>query len=112
MRGDNCVAGEGRIVGVPKFHSWGKCTMLLTNTQSYLMSNALSCLCIMFFPIPTINPLTANDDYTRHRNSATWYQLAQSVLKIGFTLAERVGQGEMGGSTALLTMHDGCCSCL
>ena len=29
------------------------------------------------------------------------YQLAQSVLKIGSALAERVGQGEVGGSTAL-----------
>ena len=54
MRGDNCVAGEGRIFGVPTLHSWGKCTMPLNNTQSYLMSNALSGLCIMFFPIPTI----------------------------------------------------------
>ena len=31
MRGDSGVAGEGRVVGVPKFHSWGKCTMALTN---------------------------------------------------------------------------------
>ena len=31
MRGDGGVAGEGRVVGVPKFHSWGKCTMPLTN---------------------------------------------------------------------------------
>ena len=31
MRGDSGVAGEGRVVGVPKFHSWGKCTMPLTN---------------------------------------------------------------------------------
>ena len=23
MRGDSGVAGEGRVVGVPKFHSWG-----------------------------------------------------------------------------------------
>ena len=22
MRGDSCVAGEGRVVGIPKFHSW------------------------------------------------------------------------------------------
>ena len=29
MRGDSGVAGEGRVVGVPKFHSWGKCTMPL-----------------------------------------------------------------------------------
>ena len=27
-----------------------------------------------------INPLTTNDDYSRHRNSAARYQLAQSVL--------------------------------
>ena len=31
------VTGEGRVVGVPKFHSWGKCTM---------PSNASSGLCI------------------------------------------------------------------
>ena len=54
----------------------------------------------------TINPLTTNDDYSCHRNSATCYQLAQSVLKIGSALAERVGQGEggqgeVGGCTAL-----------
>ena len=28
MRGDGGVVGEGRVVGVPKFHSWGKCTFL------------------------------------------------------------------------------------
>ena len=30
MRGDGGVIGEGRVVGVPKFHSLGKCTMPLT----------------------------------------------------------------------------------
>ena len=25
MRGDSGVAGEGRVVGIPKFHSLGKC---------------------------------------------------------------------------------------
>ena len=30
MRGDGGVAGEGRVVGPPKFHSWGKCTMPYT----------------------------------------------------------------------------------
>ena len=49
----------------------------------------------------TFNTLTTNDDYSRHRNSAACYQLVQSVLKIGSALAERVGQGEVGGSTAL-----------
>ena len=42
-----------------------------------------------------------NDDYSRHRNSAACYQFVQSVLKIGSALAERVGQEEVGGSTAL-----------
>ena len=51
-------------------------------------------------PYP-FNPLTMNDNYSRHRNSATCYQLAQSILKIGSVLAERVGQGEVGGCTAL-----------
>ena len=29
MRGEGCVAGEGRVGGVPKFYSWAKCTMPL-----------------------------------------------------------------------------------
>ena len=29
MRGEGGVAGEGRVVGVPKFHPWGKCTIPL-----------------------------------------------------------------------------------
>ena len=41
MRGDSGVAGEGRVVGMPKFYSWGKCTMPLTNI------NASSGLCII-----------------------------------------------------------------
>ena len=47
MRGDRGVAGEGRIFGVPKFHSWGKCIMPLTNINSDWMSNASSGLCII-----------------------------------------------------------------
>ena len=46
MRGEGGVAGEGRVVGVPKFHSWGKCTMPLTNINSDWMSNTSSSLCI------------------------------------------------------------------
>ena len=47
MRGDCGVAGEGRLVGVPKFHSWAKCTMPLTNNiTSDWMSNASFGLCI------------------------------------------------------------------
>ena len=47
MRGDSGVAGEGRIVGVLKFYSWGKCTMPLTNINSDWMSNGFSGLCII-----------------------------------------------------------------
>ena len=39
--------------------------------------------------------------YSRYRNSAACYQLAQSDLEIGSALAERVGRGEVGGSTVL-----------
>ena len=49
VRGDCGVAGEGRLVGVPKFHSWGKCTMPLTIIKSDWMSNASSGLCIILF---------------------------------------------------------------
>ena len=31
MRGDGGVVGEESVVDVPKFHSWDKCTMPLTN---------------------------------------------------------------------------------
>ena len=51
MSGDGGVAGEGRIVSVPKFHSWVKCTMPLTNINSDWMSNASSDLCIIFMRI-------------------------------------------------------------
>ena len=46
MRDDSGVAGEGRIVGVTKFHSWDKCTMPSTNINSDWMSNAFSGLYI------------------------------------------------------------------
>ena len=49
VRGDGSVAGEGRVVGIPKFHSWGKCTIPLTNIQSDWMSNASSGLRIILF---------------------------------------------------------------
>ena len=48
MRGDSGVASEERVVGKPKFHSWGKCTMPLTNINSDLLSNASSGLCIIY----------------------------------------------------------------
>ena len=46
-RGDSGVAGEGRVDAIPKFHSWGKCTMPLRNINSDRMSNASSGLCII-----------------------------------------------------------------
>ena len=42
MRGEGGVDREGRVVGVPKFHSWDKCTMALTNINSNWMSNTSS----------------------------------------------------------------------
>ena len=44
MRDEDGVAGEGGGgggegwggVGEPKFHSWGECTMTLTNVQRFL----------------------------------------------------------------------------
>ena len=55
MRGNSGVAGEVRVVGVPKFHSCGNCTMPLTNINSDWMSNASSGLriilhCIILLP--------------------------------------------------------------
>ena len=47
------------------------------------------------------NPLPTDDVFWHSQILAACYQLAQSVLKIGSALAERVGQGEVGGSTAL-----------
>ena len=47
MRGEGGVTGEGSVVGVPKFHPWGKCTVILTNINSDWMSKAFSGLCII-----------------------------------------------------------------
>ena len=51
MKGDSGVAGEGRVVGVPKFHSRGKCTMPLTNINSDWMSNASSGLHVYYIKL-------------------------------------------------------------
>ena len=47
MRGDSGVAGEGRVVGIPTFYSWGKYTIPLTDINSDWMSNGFSGLCII-----------------------------------------------------------------
>ena len=49
MTGEGGVAGEGRVVGVPRFHSWGKCSIPLTNVNSDWMSNVYSGLSIILF---------------------------------------------------------------
>ena len=51
VRGEGSAAGEGRVVGLPKFHSWGKCTMPLTNINSDWMSNASSGLRVIYLYI-------------------------------------------------------------
>ena len=51
--------------------------------------------------IRTLNSLTTDDAFWCHQFLATCYQLAQSVLKIVSAVAERVGQGEVGGCTTL-----------
>ena len=52
VRGEGGEAGERKLVGVPKLHSWSKCTMPLMNIQSLWMSNTCHChmnllLCIL-----------------------------------------------------------------
>ena len=51
VRGDGSVADKGRVVGLPKFPSWGKCTMPLTNINSDWMSDASSGLCVILYYI-------------------------------------------------------------
>ena len=46
MRGEGSAAGTEGLVGEPKFHRLGKCTMKPTNTHSHWMSNAFSGPCI------------------------------------------------------------------
>ena len=48
------------------------------------------------------NTLPTDDAFWHRQILAACCQLVQSVLKIGSALAERVGQGEVGGSTVLL----------
>ena len=51
------------------------------------------------------NPLTSDDAFWRRQILATCYQLAQSFVKIGSALAERVGLGV--GPPLCLTVHGG-----
>ena len=64
MRSDVGVAGEGRVVSVPRFHSWDKCTMSLTNINLDWMSNTSSGLCIIYHVGPLFRILGCNvSDY-------------------------------------------------
>ena len=50
QRGEGDVAGEEKLVGVPKFHSWSKCTMP-NKHQSDWMSNVPTYLLIYMNPL-------------------------------------------------------------
>ena len=57
MYGDGglgCVTGEGRVVGMLKFHSCGKCNMPFMNINSDWTSNASTGLCIILYYIMRI----------------------------------------------------------
>ena len=58
MRGEGGVAGERKVVDLPKFHSWGKCAMPLTNINSDWISNASSGLCIILGCLCYVGPLS------------------------------------------------------
>ena len=59
-----------------------------------------------------LNPLTTDDAFQHRQILATRYKLAQSILKIGSALAERVGKGRWVGTALCLTEHGGSYSCL
>ena len=47
MRGGDGIAGGGKVIGVPKFHSWGKCTMTLTKLRLDVQ-RFLACVLIIY----------------------------------------------------------------
>ena len=55
MRGKGSVAGEGRVVGVPKLHFWGMCVMLLTILNSTPIGcPTLPLACLVFIYITQV----------------------------------------------------------
>ena len=66
------------------------------------LPNTITCA-----PSPSI-PLTTNDNYSRHRNSAACYQLAQSVLKIGSALVEITALAERAWRLLQLSVERQC----
>ena len=67
MRGDS-----GVVVGIPKFHSWGKCTMPLTNINSDWMSNASSGLFIILVILYYASPSSWGVIYYAGPLIASW----------------------------------------
>ena len=59
----------------------------------------------MHTEIPSFNSLPTDDAFWRHQILAACYQLAQSFFMIGSALAERVGQGEVGGNEEPLRLN-------
>ena len=49
----------------------------------------------------TVNPLTTDDECTRHETLAACYQLAQSILKIGFKKSGIGGGGQVSARGAV-----------
>ena len=78
VRGDSDVAGEGRVVGVPMFHSWGKCTMPLTNINWDWMSNASSSLC-GFYWFLSWDVINNRYDNNHRKNTLTFWNLRGHV---------------------------------
>ena len=54
------------------------------------------------------NPLTTDDECTRHATLVACYQLAQSVLKTGFVLAKKWDRGRWVGIVMTCRAHGGC----
>ena len=55
-----------------------------------------------------INPLATDDECPQHATLAACYQLAQSVLKICFALAKKVGWGRGAGFSTGCRAHGTC----
>ena len=59
--------------------------------------NSLKYILLLWKNKCLLNPLTTNDAIWHSLTLAACYQLPQSVLKIGFALAKKAGQVEVGG---------------
>ena len=67
VRGDRGVAGEGRVVGVPKFYSWGKYTMPLTQIGCPMLPLA----CLLFILCGSFHILGCNNIYLLHNETCS-----------------------------------------